>query len=492
MENNSQNVEQEEEKEQIDNQQNYENGENGEDNGEGLGINYQGEYDAGMEGEEEQIEMGQEGEEGQEEMEEGQEEQVYEGEEEAMEEGQEEDMGEEAYVEQNEEVKEDNAQENENNLKEKIEEVKNNINENNIKENVENNEVNNHIQNTDIKNSDNKNNINFQKRMQIIQNKLNSNEKKAQNIKNKKNNNNENIIDKDIDDDYINNRNGNYRTFNSNKKNDILSELLSQIQDFKQKKQDINIKLNSNNNLEELDKELLKGLEKLNNNNIKINNLKEEQKVSNPPIERKVLRNPKFKEIISLMNEKDIKKNRYYYNIGKNSLLNYKNRKNNDLFSNVNFFTPKINKYPSNTLENRCSGNNFKKYGTDSNKFYISCIDGKAIVNGIRKDIPFVSRFNCKNDIIINNNNTFNDLHKLNTTGKSYRRNNSFNINKYIRKNEFNYDEGNKNQTFNLNCRAKEDFNFDQLKKNFTKENIANNLNKIDENYFTKALKFLK
>ena len=492
MENYSQNIEQDEEQEQIDNQQNYENGENGEENLEGIGSNYQEEYDGEMEGEE-QIDVGQEGEEGQEEMEEGQEEQAYEGEEEAMEEGQEENMGEEAYVEQNEEVKEDNEQENENNLNDKNEEVNNNINENDKKEKFEDIEVNNKSQkNYNNKNSDSKNNLSNQKRIELIQNKLNLNEKKALNTKNHhKYNNNENIIDKDIDDENINIKNNNYKTFNNTRKNDILSELLSQIQDFKQKKQDINIKLNSNNNLDELDKDLLKGLEKLNNNHINLNNLKEEQKASNPQVESKILRNPKFKEIISLMNEKDVKKSKYHYNIGKNSLLNYKNRKKNDLFANINYFTPKINKYPSNTLEHNYCGNAFKKYGTDSNKFYISCIDGKAIVNGIRKDIPFVSKFNCKNDIMINNN-TFNDLHKLNVTGKSYRRNNSFNINKFLKKNEFNYDEGNKNQTFNLNYRDKEDFNFEQLKKNFTKENITNNLNKMNDNYFTRELKFLK
>ena len=492
MENNSQNIEQEQDQNQIENQENYENGENGEQAAEGLGLNYEGEYEGEMEGEEEHIERDQEGEEGQEEeMEEGQEEQVYEGEEEAMEEGQEEAQendGEENYVEQIEEVKIDNEKENENNINNKNEEIKNDNNENDIKE-KEISEDNNKYQNSNNKNLSNEKNLSNKKRIELLQNKLNLKDNKAQTIKNNKN---ENIIDKDVEEynDNDNSKNDNYRTFNINKKDDVLSELLGKIQDFKQKKQDINFKLHANNNLEELDKELIKGLEKLNNtnfnNNKMINNLNEEKKVNRPSIERKILRNPKFKEIISLINEKDIKRSKYYNKIGKNDLSNIMNYKNKSHFSDINFYAPKRNKYISHGLENKSFGNNFKR--NDNNKYYISCIDGKAIVNGIRKDIPFASKFNINRDKLLNNHFLFSDLYQVSNVGKSSRRNNSFNINKYMKNKEFNYD-GNKTQKFNYEVK---NFNFEKLKNDFSKENLTNQLNKINDNYYKRELKFFK
>ena len=58
-----------------------------------------------------------------------------------------------------------------------------------------------------------------------------------------------------------------------------------------------------------------------------------------PSIERKILRNPKFKEIISMINEKKIK-NYKKYNFDKNDFLNFKNSKSNNNFSSIKFFTP--------------------------------------------------------------------------------------------------------------------------------------------------------
>ena len=462
---------------QLNNQENAENDnneENGEEGIEGMGLNYEGEYDGQMEGEEEIVEMEQNEPDGQEEeaIEGGEEEQIYNGEEEMVNEDHEEaqeNEGEE-YVQQNEEEKKENDIEIKN--EQKIE------NENNLK-NIE-NTIN--IQNCDNKNnnSDIKKNISNKKRIELLNNKLNSNNK-AKTIKT------ENIIDKDVEEDK-NDKNNNFKTFNFSKRNDILSELLGKIQDFKQKKQDTSLKLNANNSLEELDKDIIKGLENLNNINNRVNTgniLNEEQKVSRPQLERKILRNPKFKEIVSLINEKDYKRSKYYYhNIGKADLLDYMNNKYNSNFYNINFFNSKKNKYTtSNILENKTLGNNYKKYGNDNNKIYISCIDGKAIVNGIRKEIPFISKFNF-GDKLNNNKNLFDDLFK---TGKSSRRNNSFNINKYIKNNEFNFD-GNKTHK---NYGAK-DFNFDKLKSDFSKENLTSKLNKMNDNYFSRELKFFK
>ena len=473
------------------------NGENGEEVEENLGINYEGEYD----GEEEQIDSNQEGQE--EGMEEGQEEGMgeeaaYEGEEEAIEGGQEEGMeeaqeeaGEEAYEEQNEDNNKENEEGENNQTSIKPEEInKKEMDINNL-DNVDNNNNKLQIENNNNFSSDKKDRSN-KKRMEIIKNKLNW-------AQNNNNNKNENIIEKDVEED--NNDKNNYKTFNFNKKDDILTELLSKIQSLKYKKQTVGIKTNSNNNLDDLDKELAKGLQKLNKQNIEINlnNLNEEQKMNKPPqrYEREILRNPKFKEIISLINDKETTRNKGFRNLGKNDFVSYIN-KNKNIFSNINLYSPKINKYLVNTLENKSLGNNInKKYGND--KYYISCIDGKAIVNGMRKDIPFVSKFN-NNDKLTNNkyNNNFVFVDLTNTynnnikyKGNSTRRNNSFNMNKLLNKNDFNY-ESSKTQKKRSIVSGTNDFNYDKLKNNFSKENLTNKLHRINDNYFTREFQFLK
>ena len=491
MENNT-----EEESNQKEDQQNYDNGENGEEALDNMNMNYEGEYD----GEEEQNIINQE-EEGQgEEMEEGQEEDMYEGgEEEAMVEGQEEgmeegqDVGEEAYEEQNEENQKENEEENEKNYSPNKKEDMNKNDTDEKQNNLENNENNNQFQIENNKNISNKKNINNKKRIELIKNKLNW----AQNSKN----NQENIIDKDVEEDN-NDKTNNYKNYNFNKRDDILSELLGKIQDFKYKKKNNNIKLNSNNNLDTLDKELAKGLQNLNKKNTNINkiNINEEQKMNRPPkYEGEILRNPKFKEIISLINEKESIRNRNFKHIGKTDLLSLIYNKNKNNFSNINLYSPKLNKYSTNSLENRSFGNIVKKYGNDNNKYYISCIDGKAIVNGMRKDIPFISKFNLNNDKLINNNNSnylFGDLSKtyntnLNNIGKSSRRNNSSYMNKFFKNNEFNYEPYKTLKKTSI-ITGTNDFNYNQLKNNFSKENLTNKLNKMNDNYFTRELKFFK
>jgi hypothetical protein len=307
---------------------------------------------------------------------------------------------------------------------------------------------------------------------------------------------NENIIDKDAEEDN-NDKNNNYKTFSLNKKGDILSELLSKIQNLKYKNQSASIKRNSNNNLDDLDKELTKGLQKLNEQNyystINNININEEQKISRPPqfYEREILRNPKFKEIISLINDKETTRNKNYRHLGKNDFLSFMNKnKNKNNFSNINLYSPKINKYLGNTLENKIFGNINKKYGNE--KYYISCIDGKAIVNGMRKDIPFISKFN-NNDKIINNkyNNNFVFTDLTNTYNNSSRRNNSFNMNKLLKLNEFNY-ESCKTQKKRSIISGTNVFNYDKLKNNFSRENLTNKLNRMNDNYFTREFQFLK
>ena len=266
--------------------------------------------------------------------------------------------------------------------------------------------------------------------------------------------------------------------------------MLDKYQNFQKKNKNKDIKLNKNNNFDILDKELAKGLDNLNKNN-NIINAKEEQKIDNPKYKTKIIKNPKFKEIISMINDKGIKRNQNYNNFNKKSLLSFMNNTNH--FSNINFFKPK--KYVSNTLEEKSFGNSYKKYENFKNKYYISCIDGKAIVNGTRQDIPFISKFNNKLNIN-NNNNLFGDLSNTYKNSlydvKSFRRDNSLKINKYLQRNtQFNYNANKTQKNFNKIYETN-DFNFDKLKKNYPKENLTNTLNKMNDNYFTRELKILK
>ena len=316
-------------------------------------------------------------------------------------------------------------------------------------------------------------------RIELINNKLNLNLNKIQNkAKTKKENKVENEIDNEQYD---------FTKINNNRrKNDILSEVLGKIQDFKQRKENfdnIQDKYNSNQILDNLDKEITKGLDKLNNRRI----LQEEKNIDisdTNKVEKKILRNPKFKEIVTMINDKEGRKYKRNYNLAKNDLLNFvNNKKHNDIFGNINLYTQKRN---NNNIFNSFQNNPVKKIGSDSNKFYISCIDGKAIVNGMRKDIPIVSKFNNINYRLNNYNNMFDDYKKINLTMDNLnitrKRNNNFNF-----KNEFTFKEGKNNRKFNLNL-EKDGININNtLKSNFMNENW----NK-DNNYFKGGLKYFK
>ena len=364
-----------------------------------MNLNYNGEYEGEMEGEEEAQE---------ENMEEAQND--VEGEE--MIENQEkgdinEQQGEEEIeqINNNEEAQNENLNDNGeiekdiiDNNKENIEINNNNFNKEKKEEKV--NNINNDINiNNNIKDKSKiqiTNNINNKlsnlQRIGLINDKLNLNLNKIQKKQRPKK---ENVIENEIEKEQeFNNKIINRR------KNDILSEILVKIQDFKQRKENFDIireNNNSNKILDNLDKEITKGLEKLNNRSIIQDNKNIEISTTNK-VEKKILRNPKFKEIVTMINDKEARKVKRYSGMGKNDLLNFvNNKKRNDIFGNINLFSQKkTSSNISNTLQN----NTVKKYGPDSNKFYISCIDGKAIVNGMRKEIPIVSKFNNINEIL--------------------------------------------------------------------------------------------
>ena len=474
MENN-QNIEQEEpQEEKLIDQDNFEddNVENGKVGEEQIGINFDGEYDGEMEEDEEASkQLDQENKEIDQEKEAEGEEQVHQENIEHKQEDKEVDGQremEEGHKGDNEEAKEA-AQDV---YEEQNEEINNENNYDLTKEEKE-------KDNFDL--IDNDRNINFNKRLsnkrriELLSHRLNLNRNKAQNSKN------ENITNKEIEIDKE----------ESKKNDDILSELLGEIQDFKSKKQDANIRTNpyskSSYNLDILDKEISKGLEKLNNINYKINNTyktNEEQKSNYQPNNiNKILRNPKFKEIISIMNEKDIKANKKN-NINKKGLFSLR-KINHYNFSNINLFIPKRNSNLLNTLEKK-NNINFKTFGNENNKYYISCIDGKAIVNGMRKEIPFTSKLEFNDSKLNKNNFLFDDLncktnnnYAIKNYGKTARRINSLNINSYVKKNENSKNNGERN-----------DMKIPKI--NASKENLANKSNKINGNYFKMELKFLK
>ena len=475
MENN-QNIEQEEpQEEKLIDQDNFEddNTENGKVGEEQVGINFDGEYDGEMEEDEEASkQLDQENKEINHEREaegeeQDQQENIENNQKDKEVDGQRE--HEAGNKQDNEETKEEAAQEG---YEEQNEEVNNENNYDLTKEEKEGD-------NFDL--MDNDKNINFnkklsnRKRIELLSSRLNLNRNKAQNSKNENMTNKEIEIDKE----------------ESKKNDDILSELLGEIQEFKTKKQDFNIKLNphskSSYNLDILDKEISKGLEKLNNINYKINNtykINEEQKSNYQPNNmNKILKNPKFKEIISIMNEKDLnvkKKN----NVGKKGLFSLRKMNNFD-FSNINLFIPKRNSNLLNTLEKK-SNINFKTFGNESNRYYISCIDGKAIVNGMRKEIHFSSKLDFNDSKLNKNNFLFDDLncktnnnYTIKNYGKTARRINSLNINSYFKSNENSKNNGDRN-----------DMKIPKLK--VTKMNLPNKSNKINNNYFKMELKFLK
>lgn len=474
MENN-QNIEQEEpQEEKLIDQDNFEddNVENGKVGEEQIGINFDGEYDGEMEEDEEASkQLDQENKEIDQEKEAEGEEQIHQENIEHKQEDKEVDGQremEEGHKGDNEEAKEA-AQDV---YEEQNEEINNENNYDLTKEEKE-------KDNFDL--IDNDRNINFNKRLsnkrriELLSHRLNLNRNKAQNSKN------ENIANKEIEIDKE----------ESKKNDDILSELLGEIQDFKSKKQDANIRTNpyskSSYNLDILDKEISKGLEKLNNINYKINNTyktNEEQKSNYQPNNiNKILRNPKFKEIISIMNEKDIKANKKN-NINKKGLFSLR-KINHYNFSNINLFIPKRNSNLLNTLEKK-NNINFKTFGNENNKYYISCIDGKAIVNGMRKEIPFTSKLEFNDSKLNKNNFLFDDLncktnnnYAIKNYGKTARRINSLNINSYVKKNENSKNNGERN-----------DMKIPKI--NASKENLANKSNKINGNYFKMELKFLK
>ena len=493
MENN-QNTEFQQSQAEVQIEQDNLDNENGKEGEEQTGINYEGEYNGEMEGDEENLSQAKQEKEKEEiepegehkeqierEIEKRQEDKLDEGEGQEMEEGQEECI----KISKEEEIPQEVCD-----IKNEENNIDNNKEEENEKENFE-------LKNNDKNVKENKQNS-LKKRIDLLNNKLNVNKEQNLGIKEKVKED-ENIADKDNEIDKENN----FIILNLDKKNEkILSELIGEIKDFKNKNHYNNKQFtynskypNSNYNIDFLNQELSKGLEKLNSINYNTNKAYktiEEQKTSYIPKRHtgNFARNQKFNEIFSVMNERDFNVNKKYNNISRVRLLSQmRNKIKYNNFSDINLFVPRRTSYLFNTLENKAFNNNYRALGNDSKKYYISCIDGKAIVNGMRKDILFTTKLDY-NDRKLIKNNLFDDLndktsyyYTLKNVGKTKRR-----INSYFKKNEFDYE---KNNTLKRN-NGKNDMKFRKIKSTFSKENLMKKLNEMNDNYFKKELKLFK
>ena len=271
----------------------------------------------------------------------------------------------------------------------------------------------------------------------------------------------------------ISNNNNNFITFgdinnsNSNKyikkntlnnKNDILSNILDKIKSFKENHNKNNkSKINENiknNTLETLNKEIALGLEKLT-----LNNNKQKK------IENQINTNPKLKEIMYIINGETI----INESPTKRKILRDFDYGINGVDDVYKYFNSK---------------HNFKKRvkkGSLYNRYYISCIDGKAIINGTRRDISNKNLYNTNFDFLNFRDKNYNGVF-------STRRNKSINFNKF-----FNDDNHiNKTAKFQKNNYL---LNFDFDTKYNLKHNINSNirkLNKLENDYLTKLNKLKK
>ena len=446
MENNIQNKEEENhEQNQNEEQENNYEEENGEEEigEEEANLNFNGEYEGEMEGEEEVQEDN---------MEEAQ--NNIEGEE--MEINQEKGETNEQQGEEYEQINNQNEDIKENLENEK--EIITNNNENNEVNNKNENNINNlKVNNENVKNNLGiKNDININnklsnlQRIELINNKLNLN---LNNLQKKTKQKKENIIENEIEKEQEFNRvNINHR------KNDILSELLIKIQDFKQRKENfdnIREKYNSNKILDNLDKEITKGLERLNNKRMMQDNTNIEISTTNK-VEKKILRNPKFKEIVTMINDKEGKKYKKYSGLGKNDLLNIvNNKRRNDIFGNINIFS---------------------QTPTFSTCFNKACENKSKLTYDLKKAI-----FNDKNTFIEEKYRILKDLHRNELMNRALGRG-IFSCNKYfddekralsIQKRQIfeKFLEDSKEKLV-LNLRTKEDFFDDRKKSYFDSQNM--------------------
>ena len=238
---------------------------------------------------------------------------------------------------------------------------------------------------------------------------------------------------------------------------DIMKDLLFKIRKIKGnrtvKKSDITNtnEINMNNNFEILRKTIKNDKSKINKNEY-IGNLNMNNQI--------IQSNPKMKEIASLIkdyNQNKNKENNIQINFYNNNQINILKP---DVFFNMN--NPKKQKDEQNNYDNL----------SNQNKYYISIIDGKAIVNGQRINVNKGFEYTSKN------NNLFDK--KINLHNNRNIRNNTF----------FDFDNERRNSFFENRNNLELDFRLQNLKKNYRFNNIEYSKNNYrmnsKTNFFTK------
>ena len=242
---------------------------------------------------------------------------------------------------------------NDSNMKDKEIDNKNEYNiynnkEHNIENNFDNNNIDiDNINNNEYANINTNNNFNY-----------NENENNINNIISENNNN----IDTNM------NNNNNIKEEEKIPEKDIIDELIEKIRN----NQDLGIpKENPKQAFEQLDEELKLGLEQL--NQIKTNSNRKTILDTQNELERKSYeRNKKYNEVIDELTKKIEKPSNDECQYKRGTYYNYKN-----------MYIMK----PSYYIQTERRNNIFEYPRKNENKFYMSSIDGKIIVNGERKNL---------------------------------------------------------------------------------------------------------
>ena len=285
----------------------------------------------------------------------------------------------------------------------------------------------------------------------------NINKKKLENnMENEKNNTNTEKEKNEMEYDY-NYINHNFLNINENTnpikepitQDELLNELLFKIRKIKEKRAKSSNKINETNKINEvndIDNQKNLDLEKT-----KIKRNKKEY-IGKLNISNQVFQNnPKMKELASLLKE---------YNQEKNQ--NDKIQINFDNNNQINIIKPEVFFNNYNNTKNINNDYNEQNY---QRKYYISAIDGKAIVNGQRVDINSGFKINQNNNY--KNKFSFNDLNNNKTFF-------DFDNEKFMDKRKYNKNWGN-NLDFQKNS-----LNFSNNNENNLKKIDGNNDNKIE------------
>ena len=241
--------------------------------------------------------------------------------------------------------------------------------------NLNNNEIinENNNKNNSIHYSNSNSNIN-EKEIENNENNIENNiEDKNENFDNIINNNN--IINENI----INMNNTNNTNNKIEKEKDIIDELLEKIRN----KQDLGIpKADPKKAFEQLEQDLKLGLEQL--NQIKTNSNKKTILDTQNELEKKNFeKNKKYNEVISELTKTITKPNDLNNKYRKGTYYNYKNL----FILNPSFYFQEEKKNKIFEIPNK-----------KEDRFYMSNIDGKIIINGERKNIDNINNNYCKSE----------------------------------------------------------------------------------------------